>query len=196
MSTGSRAARRAVLVLAAVAWLAVGCNDNMLTGSLVPVPPVHRVPLEIEGRTILLGEDATIETRDPVHIQRARDRRVPQDLRAAMATALALAGFKVVTSAGEPHDLVAKVAIAVREESGRVYQTYRCGLRGRDGTEVAQIDWAWPQGTYVGENEVYDYATHNVATEIAVSRRVSAYLRAQRAAGADAGAEAGAGTTP
>jgi hypothetical protein len=179
-------------VLLATASLASGCKDNMLTGSLKPVPPVHRVPLEIEGRAILVGEDADIESRDPVHISRAREARVPQDLRAAMTNALALAGFKVVTTASEPHDLVAKLAIAVREESGHVYQTYRCGLRGVDGTEVAQIDWAWPEDVYVGEYEVYDYASHNVATEIATSRRVSAYLRRLRS-GAGAGAGAGAG---
>lgn len=183
---------RAVLVAAAV--LAVGCHDNMMSGNVKPVPPVHRVPIEIEGRTILLGEDAAIESHDPVHIRRARDLRVPQDLRAAMERALALAGFKVVSAASEPHELVAKVAIAVREDAGHVYQTYRCGLRAPDGTEVAQIDWAWPEGTYVAENEVYEYATHNVATEIATSRRVSAYLRASRArAGQAAGPGVAAG---
>jgi hypothetical protein len=177
--------------------VAAGCNDNMLTGNLKPVPPVHRVPLEIEGRTILVGEDAVIESHDPVHVRRASDLRVPQDLRAAMVRALALAGFKVVTSAGEPHDLVARLALAVREEPGHIYQTYRCGLRGADGREVVQIDWAWPESTYVGEDEVYDFASHSLATEIATSRRVSAYLRAQRgAAAADGGAVPGPSSTP
>lgn len=69
---------------------------------------------------------------------------------------------------------------------------HRCGLRGTDGTEVVQIDWAWPEDTYVGEYEVYDYAAHDVATEIALSRRVSDYLRAAHA-GADAGAESAGG---
>lgn len=173
--------RRLAGAIAAAAIFSAGCRDNMLTGNLKPVPPVHRVPYEIQGRTILLGEDADIESKDPVHIRRARDLRVPQELRAAMERALVLAGFKVVSTAAEPHDLVAHVAIAVREEPGHVFQTYRCGLRGRDGAEVVQIDWAWPEDTFVGENEVYDYATHNVATEIATSRRVSAYLQAQRA---------------
>lgn len=178
-------------VLLAVAMLAAGCNDNMLSGNLKPVPPVHRAPIDLEGRTILVAEDAIIESRDPVHIKRAKEMRIPQDFRASMVLALGLAGFKVVTSASEPHDLVAKLALAVREEGKRVYQTYRCGLRSPDGAEVAQFDWAWPQGTYVEVNEVFDYATHHVATEIAGSPRVSSYLRdhasAEPAAG-DAGA--------
>ena len=103
-----------------------------------------------------------------------------------------------MTTASEPHDLVAKLALAVREEGKHVRQTYRCGLRSPDGAEVAQIDWAWPEGTYVDVNEVFDYATHNVATEIAMSSRVLTYLRSarvmrERADAADAGAGAGAG---
>lgn len=189
--------RGLAVAIAAVAIFTAGCRDNILSGNLKPVPPVHRVPYEIQGRTILVGEDADIESKDPVHIRRARDLRVPQDLRAAMERALVLAGFKVVSTAAEPHDLVARIAIAVREEPGHVYQTYRCGLRGRDGTEVVQVDWAWPEDTFVGENEVYDYATHNVATEIATSRRVSAYLQAQRrGASSDAGAPTDGGATP
>ena len=162
-------------VTLALLFATTGCAE--LTGKMVPVPAVHRVPIEVEGTTVLVAEDATIESNDPVHLARARDHRVPQDLRASMSNAFLLAGFKVVTSPSEPHDLVAKVALAVREESGTVYQTYRCGLRAPDGALVAQIDWAWPKGTYVDEHEVYDYATHSVATEIAMSSRVLAHLR-------------------
>ncbi len=173
--------------LVAVAFLlAAGCKDNMLTGALVPVPPVHRMPIEFEGRTILVGEDATIESGDPVHISRAKARRIPQDYRASMERALALAGFKVVTTPSEEHDLIAKLALAVKEEGGHIRQTYRCGLQSPDGSEVAQIDWAWPEGTYVEVNEVFDFATHNVATEITMSPRVMTYLRGHRAGAAPA----------
>ncbi len=157
--------------------LATAACAELTGGALKPVPPVHRVPTDVEGKTILIDEDATIESRDPVHLARAKERRIPQDYRAAMGAALALAGFKVVATAGQPHDLVAKLALAVREEKGKVFQTYRCGLRAPGGAEVAQIDWAWPQGTLVEENEVYDYATHNVATEIVLSPAVMVYLR-------------------
>jgi hypothetical protein len=173
-------------VLVAIALLAAGCNDNMLSGNLKPVPPVHRVPIEIEGRTILVGEDAIIESSDPVHLKRAKERRIPQDFRASMTAALALAGFKVVSTASEPHDLVAKLALAVKEDGKHVYQTYRCGLRSPAGELVAQIDWAWPQGTFVEVDEVFDYATHHVATEIAMSPQVQGYLAGVRR-GADAG---------
>lgn len=165
--------------LALAVVLLLGC-DNALIGNVTPVPPVHRMPIEVEGTTILIAEDPVIESKDPVHLQRARDHRVPQDLRVAMSNAFILAGFKVVSSPALSHDLVAKLALAVREESGKVYQTYRCGLLAPDGTLVAQIDWAWPQGTYVAEDEVFDYATHNVANEIAVSPRVIGYLRTHR----------------
>jgi hypothetical protein len=174
-----------------------GCNE--LTGSVRPVPPVHRLPAEVVGKTILIAEDPEIETRDPVHIARAREERIPQDLRASMTTAFTLAGFKVVSSKAQPHDLVAKLALAVREEGSRVYQTYRCGLRAPDGTAVVQIDWLWPQGTYVAEGDVLDFATHNVVTEISMSPRVMGYLRAQRGDAADGGAPSAtsdAGTTP
>jgi hypothetical protein len=165
--------------LALAAVLLLGC-DNALIGNVQPVPPVHRMPIEVEGTTILVADDPVIESKDPVHLQRARDRRVPQDLRVAMDNAFILAGFKVVSSPALSHDLVAKLALAVREDSGKVYQTYRCGLLAPDGTLVAQIDWAWPQGTYVAEDEVFDYATHNVANEIALSPKVIGYLRAHR----------------
>jgi hypothetical protein len=165
--------------LAFFLFSSTGCAE--LVGNMKPVPAVHRVPIEVEGTRVLVAEDPVIESNDPVHLARAKQARVPQDYRASMTNALMLAGFKVVTSASEPHDLVAKLALAVREESGKVYQTYRCGLRAPDGTLVAQIDWAWPQGTYVDETEVYDYATHSVATEIVMSARVLTYLRARKA---------------
>lgn len=179
-----------------LAILLAGCPENLMVGNTKPVPPVHRVPIESEGTVVLVAEDAVIETKDPVHISRAKDARIPQDLRTSMITALGLAGFKVVTSAAQPHELVAKVALAVREESGKVYQTYRCGLRSPEGTEIAQFDWAWPQGTFVEEADVLDYATHNVATEIATSRRLATYLQTSRAtrsrpSPADAGSEVG-----
>ncbi|MBX3191938.1 MAG: hypothetical protein KF819_33415 [Labilithrix sp.] len=173
------------IALAVAASLAACDGGNILTGNLKPVPPVHRIPVDVEGRAILIAEDPIIETRDPVHIARARDHRVPQDLRASMTKALGLAGFKVVSTPAEPHDLVAKIALAVNEDTGKVRQTYRLGLRGLDGAEVVQIDWGWPEGTFVDENEVLDYATHHVANELAASPRVFAYLRRARA---DAGA--------
>ena len=167
----------ALLGLAALAPL--GCG-GVLTGNVVPVPGVHRVPIEIEGTTILVGDDPLIESKDPVHLARAKEARVPQDYGAAMTDAFTLAGFRVVTAPAQPHVLVAKLALAVREEGGKVYQTYRCGLLAPDGALVAQIDWAWPQGTYVAEDEVYAYATHSLANEIALSPRVIGYLRAHR----------------
>jgi hypothetical protein len=171
------------LALAALLGLAVlsplGCG-NALVGNVVPVPAVHRIPMEIEGTTILLADDPLIESKDPVHLSRAKEARVPQDYGAAMSNAFTLAGFRVVTAPAQPHVLVAKLALAVREEGGKVYQTYRCGLLSPDGTLVAQIDWAWPQGTYVAEDEVYAYATHSLANEIALSARVNGYLRAHR----------------
>lgn len=168
-------ARAALLTLA----MLPGC-DNALMGNVKPVPGVHRMPVEVEGTTILVADDPVIESSDPVHLSRAKEARVPQDLRVAMNNAFILAGFKVVSTPALSHDLVAKIALAVREESGKVYQTYRCGLRAPDGTLVAQIDWAWPQGTYVAEDEVYEYATHSVANEIALSPKVIGYLREHR----------------
>lgn len=159
--------------------LVLGC-DNALSGNVVPVPAVHRMPMEIEGTTILIAGDPLIESKDPVHLSRAKEARVPQDYGAAMSNAFSLAGFRVVTEPGQSYDLAAKLALAVREESGKVYQTYRCGLLAPDGSLVAQIDWAWPQGTYVAEDEVYAYATHSLANEIALSPRVIGYLRSHR----------------
>lgn len=167
-----------LLRAAALALLFASCGGCAeLTGKMVPVPAVHRVPIEVEGTHVLIAEDPLIESNDPVHLARAKQARVPQDYRASMTNALGLAGFKVVSSPSEPHELEAKLALAVREEGSRIYQTYRVGLRAPDGTLVAQIDWTWPQGVYVGEFEVYDYATHTVATEIVMSAKVLAYLR-------------------
>jgi hypothetical protein len=160
--------------------LTASCQDNMMTGKLTPVPPVHRLAIENEGRVILIAQDPIIETTDPVHVERANFQHVPQDFRAAMTRALALAGFKVVTSPAEKHDLVGKLALAVREEPGKIHQTYRINLRAPDGAEVAQVDWAWPIGTYVEPTDVYEFATHNLATEVATSRKVLTYLRSSR----------------
>jgi hypothetical protein len=168
------------LALALVLSFTIGGCDNALTGNVVPVPAVHRMPIEVEGTTILLADDPVIESNDPVHLARAKEAQVPQDYGAAMGNALALAGFRVLTTRGQSYALAAKLALAVREDSGKVYQTYRCGLLAPDGTLVAQIDWAWPQGTYVAEDDVYAYATHSLANEIALSPRVIAYLRAHR----------------
>ncbi|MBS2011948.1 MAG: hypothetical protein JST00_03610 [Deltaproteobacteria bacterium] len=185
-----------VTVLAAAATLA--CENNMLIGKLTPVPPVHRVPVDTEGAVVLLDQDAAIESTDPVHHVRAKEKRVPQDLRAAMVDALLLAGYKVVQKADEPHDLVAHVAINVSEPKGKVKQTYRCGLKGLDGTEVIQVDWTWPDGTYVDIAEVYAFATHHVANEISMSPRVADYVRAHRrkAASASGGTDAGPAAAP
>jgi hypothetical protein len=183
----------ALALSAAVGSFAAGCKDNMLVGGIKPVPAVHRIPIDVEGRVILVAEDPIIETKDPVHIARAKERLIPQGFRASMTAAFGLAGFKVVSQPSEPHDLVAKLALAVREEEGRVYQTYRVGLRGADGTQVAQIDWAWPQGTFVDPDEVFDYATHHVATEIAMSRTVIGYLRGEGVGKVAPAVDAGAG---
>ena len=125
-------------VVAFALLLASACN-NALIGNTTPVPPVHRVPIEIEGAVVLLAEDALIESSDPVHIQRAKKYRIPQDYRASMTTAFQLAGFKVVSAPTEKHDLVAKLALAVREEPGKVYQTYRCHLTGRHGGRADRL---------------------------------------------------------
>lgn len=190
--------RRAVLLLSIAAAAPLACENNMLMGKLTTVPPVHRVPVDTEGAIVLLDHDAVIESNDPVHHARAKEKRVPQDLRAAMTDALLLAGYKVVTKPEEPHDLVAHVAINVSEAKGKVKQTYRCGLKGLDDKEVIQVDWTWPDGTYVDIAEVYMFATHHVANEISMSPRVADYIRAHRGksqpavAAADAGASVAA----
>ncbi len=150
----------------------------MFTGNLTPVPPVHRLPPEMEGTVVLIDEDPTIETKDPNHVLRANEQAVPRDFRASMTNALALAGFRVTAQRSETYDLVAKLAIAVTEDGQNIRQVYRCGLAAPDGTPVVQVDWAWPKGTFVGELEVFDFATHNVATDVAVSRQLHAWLRA------------------
>lgn len=179
---------RALLVTVLAASATLACENNMLTGKLTPVPPVHRVPVDTEGAVVLLDHDAAIESNDPVHHGRAKEKRVPQDLRAAMVDALLLAGYKVVQKADEP--------LNVSEPKGKVKQTYRCGLKGLDGTEVIQVDWTWPDGTYVDIAEVYAFATHHVANEISMSPRVADYVRAHRRKAASAGADAGPAAPP
>jgi hypothetical protein len=156
----------------------------MLTGSLSPVPPVHRTPPDVDGHAVLIGEDPLIESKDPVHIARAKEMRVPQEYREAMERALRLAGFKVVSSKDLPYDVEAKLALHVDESTGKVRQVYRCKLQGSDGSPIAQIDWQWPEGTYVNTAEVYDFATHHLANEVALSRALVAYLRRRPPPGA------------
>lgn len=170
--------RKAVVALALV--LGSACKDNLFGARLEPVPPVHRVPADVEGVVVLVADDPTIETNDPAHVARANDARIPQDYRASMVNALQLAGFRVASGKDQPHDLVAKLALKVDETDGKVRQVYRCGLRTADGAEVLQVDWAWPEGTYVDVYDVLDFATHHVATEVATSRRLVAHLRASR----------------
>ena len=76
--------RPLALALAALLTLVAGC-DNALMGNVKPVPAVHRMPIEVEGTTILVAEDPLIESSDPVHLSRAKEARVPQDLRASLA---------------------------------------------------------------------------------------------------------------
>jgi len=154
---------------------AAACNT--LSPKLTPVPPVQTVPADAKGHAILVADDPVIETRDPVHIQRAKDANVPHDYKVAMIEALKLAGFRVVLDKTEAHELEAKLALAVDESTGKVRQTYRCAVKRADGTLVQQVDWAWPEGTYVGEFDVYDFATHNLASEVARSRSVLDELR-------------------
>jgi hypothetical protein len=168
--------------LAVLAALALGGCNNMITGELTPVPPVHRVSDDIVGAVVLVDEDPALETKDPEHVARAMENRVPQDFRASMVRSFQLAGFRVTSRKEEAHDLVARLALAVSEEKGKVRQVYRCGLRSPDGTVVVeQVDWQWPQGTYVDAAEVFTFATNHVANEVAMSPRVSGFLRARRA---------------
>jgi hypothetical protein len=168
----------------------------MFTGNLTPVPPVHRLPPDVGRAVVLIDKDPIIETKDPNHVARANELQVPRDFRAAMTNALTLAGFRVTAKADEPHDLVARLAIAVSEDGEDIRQVYRCGLSAPDGTPVVQVDWAWPRGTFVGELEVYDFATHNVATEVATSRRLLGWLRARGPRGPRDGDVADAGESP
>lgn len=162
----------------ALAMILAACNT--LSPKLTPVPPVHVLPADAKGATLLVAEDPVIETNDPVHIERAKERNVAHDLRVEMVKALALAGFRVTEDPKGTFDLKAKLALAVSEPNGKVRQVYRCGLARRDGSTVAQIDWAWPDGTYVGDFEVLEYAAHSVATEVATSRPVVDELRKAR----------------
>jgi hypothetical protein len=169
--------RVAVGVVAVALVAALAACDNMLTGELTPVPPVHRAPDGAVGTVILLDEDPAIETKDPVHVQRAMENRVPQDFRASMVRSLELAGFRVSSRKDAPHALVAKLALAVSEEKGTVRQVYRCKLLAPGGAIVEQVDWAWPKGTYVDPAAVFTFATNHVASELATSRRLAVYLR-------------------
>lgn len=172
---------RPTLVAALVLALSTlsACN-NMVTGELTPVPPVHRASDDLVGTVVLVDEDPAMETKDPEHVARAMENRVPQDFRASMVRSLQLAGFKVTARKEDPHDLVARLALAVSEEKGKVRQVYRCGLRSPDGAAVEQVDWQWPQGTYVDAAEVFTFATNHVANEVAMSPKVSGFLRARR----------------
>jgi hypothetical protein len=163
---------------AAVVLVLAACNT--LSPKLTPVPAVHVLPADVKGATLLVAGDPTIETKDPTHIARAKERNVPHDLRVEMVKALGLAGFKVSEDRKAPFDLEAKVALAVSEPDGKVRQVYRCGLLRPDGAAVAQIDWTWPDGTYVGDFEVLEYAAHNLATEVATARPVIEELRKTR----------------
>lgn len=170
------------MIAMAAVGAALGACDNMLTGELTPVPPVHRAPDHAVGTVILVAEDPALETKDPVHVSRAKENHVPEDFRAAMVRSFELAGFRVVAQKDAPHDLVAKLALAVSEEGGKVRQVYRCGLYAPDGTRVEQVDWAWPRGTYVQPHELFTFATNHVANDVAMSRRVNVYLKSRQAA--------------
>jgi hypothetical protein len=172
---------RSVVALLALVALVAACDEALMTGHLESVPPVHRVPADVEGAAVLVAGDPVIETTNPAHVERARRMHVPQDFRASMVAALGLAGFRVVSDPREPHDLVARLALAVSESAEGVRQVYRCGLRSASGEPVAQIDWAWPKETRVDVYDVYDFATHHVATSIALSPEVLAYVRSRRA---------------
>lgn len=159
---------------------AVACNDPILTGRLDTVPPVHRVPVDVAGAVVLIDEDAEIETSNPTHIARAKEIHVPRDYRQSMENALRLAAFTVTADPSARWDLHAKLALAVSEDGRTVRQVYRCNLTSPDGKVVAQIDWPWPEDTRVDGGAVYDFATHHLATEVATSDAVNAYLRARR----------------
>lgn len=153
---------------------------NTLSPKLTPVPPVHALPPDVKGTTILVAEDPVIETKDPVHVERAKERNVPHDLRVEMVKALGLAGFEVREDPKAGFDLRARLALAVSEPNGKVRQVYRCGLLRPDGSAVAQIDWEWPDGTYVGDYEVLEFASHNLTSEVVRSRQVIEELRKAR----------------
>ena len=172
--------RLAGLALAALLGCRAVAGDTNLGSTVEPVPPVRRLPVDVEGAAVLVAEDAAIESRDPEIVGRATDHGVQRQLRAEMERALALAGFRVVTSPEAPHDLVARLALAVSEDGGEVRQVYRCGLRAPGGGPVAQVDWAWPAGVSVAQGDVFAFASHSLASEVAGSRAVAAHLRARR----------------
>jgi hypothetical protein len=163
-----------------VALVLILAACNTLSPKLTPVPAVHVLPADVKGTTLLVAEDPAIETKDPTHIARAKEHNVPHDLRVEMVKALGLAGFHVSEDPKAAFDFRAKLALAVSEPDGKVRQVYRCGLIRPDGTAAAQIDWTWPDGTYVGDFEVLEYAAHNLATEVATSRAVIEELRKPR----------------
>jgi hypothetical protein len=166
------------------AWLlvlscAIACN-NMYVGTITPVPPVHRLSARYEGVVVLVDQDPTIETKDPNHVLRANEQMLPQHYRTAMVEALRLAGFRVIAQASEPHDLVARLALAVTEKGLEIEQVYRCRISGPTGDVIAHVDWRWPKGIYVEPAEVLDFATHNLTTDIVTSQPVLAHLKQLR----------------
>jgi hypothetical protein len=173
--------------LVALGVSGLACS-HLFTGNITPVPPVHRLPPDLSGTVVLIDKDPVIQTRDPNHIQRANENRVPQGYREAMTQALGLAGFRVTGRADDPHDLVARLAIAVSEDGEVVTQVYRCGLADRTGAVVAQIDWTWPHGVYVEPLEVLDYAAHSLASDVTTSPRVLGFLRRTPSSRSDGGA--------
>jgi hypothetical protein len=179
MGEGAPVSVRALLIAAGVV---AACNDPVIIGRIDTVPPVHRVPVDVLGSIVLVDEDADIESKDPIHIARAKEIHIPRDYRQSMENALRLAGFAVTANAGDRWDMHAKLALAVTEEGRTVRQVYRCNLKSAEGKEIAQIDWAWPEDTRVDGAEVYEFATHHVATEVATSHAVNAYLHARRRA--------------
>jgi hypothetical protein len=195
---------RAVVPLLLGCAVALGaCRDNVIgTAAKTPVPAVHRVPADVEGTVILIADDPIIESKDPMHLERAKEKNVPHDYRVAMVQALELAGFRVVEKTGT-HDLLAKLALAVEEEGSvvpTVHQTYRCGLYDNGGALVAQVDWRWPKDIYVDVYDVYPFATRSLATEITTSRKVMDWLHAHKrgrgAAVTTPAAAADAGSSP
>lgn len=168
--------RRTRVAAIAIALVAIACGDNLITGKLTPVPPIPKVAPDLDGRVVLVAADPVLESKDPVHHQRAKEAHVLDDFKASMVDALGLTGWKVVTQKGARYDIEAKLALHVDEDDG-VNQVYRCQVLGADGKAIAQIDWRWPRGTYVEAGEVFTFATHNLAAEVVKSRPVAAYLR-------------------
>jgi hypothetical protein len=174
--------RRFVASLAAVASLSLGvanaCGENLVTAMKMTVPPVRRVPLAVEGAIVRVAEDAAIETHKPEYQQRARDTLLPQQLRAEMTRALRDAGFVVVTEPAAEADLVAHLAFNVSDVGGHPRQLYRCKLTSADGEAVEAVDWVWPAGTFVEDDEVLEFASHNLVSEISKSSKLWAWFGA------------------